>query len=66
MKRKPCSPPNSLERLAEIDAVIEELRRRQAAQPRGEAGFVRRARLALLIEAFLRTREKTEAAISEG
>lgn len=62
--RKPApSTPYSHQRLAEIDAVLVMLRERLDAQPKGEAGFARRARLAVLIAAFERRRSLTEAAL---
>jgi hypothetical protein len=57
MKRK--SSPNSLERLAELEATIIELRRRQETQPK--SATVRRMRLAVLIAAFERRRDLVQA-----
>lgn len=56
-RRRPApSARFSPERIAELEATIEELRRRQDAQPKAEV--VRRMRLALLIQAFERTLER--------
>lgn len=60
--RRPApTPATSAARLAEIDAAIAELCARQAAQPKAEVG--RRALLAVLISAFERRRDLTEAAL---
>lgn len=52
--------PYSAERIAELEAALVELRRRQEALPK--SAIDGRLRLALLIAAFERTLERTRAA----
>lgn len=65
MPKRVYSAPDSAQRLAELEAAIAELHQRQAAQPKGQAGFARRARLAVLIEAFNRRRDLVAAGLDD-